>query len=194
MMDYNSQIRHAPVLSLHAGAPIAVLGDPIIIPTLLQIAGFFITSPLLDKKSRHILQSSSVREIGKQGFIINSIDDISPETDLLRMKAVLELDFDLFSCTVQTENGTKLGTVVNFICDGFLRINQIVVKPPILRSLSGQKLFIPRTAITRIENGRIIVKDLTLKTAPTKIPAKLNPDFINPFAKSPKPLLSPNQN
>lgn len=184
MLDYNSQIKSAPILSLHAGSSIGNLGDPIILPTMLQIAGFFVESKSLNKKTQHVLQANAIRELSPRGIVINSIDDISPASDLLRMQEIIDMNFDLLACQVRTQSGTKIGSVTNFIMDGFLMIRQLVVKQTFLKSFSEGALYIPRSAILEIKGNIIIVEDGTKKIAKTKLPAKLDPNFVNPFAKN----------
>ncbi|MCL2085959.1 hypothetical protein FWH09_03440 [Candidatus Saccharibacteria bacterium] len=187
MLDYNLQIKGAPILSLHSGSPIGTVVKPIMVPGLLQIAGLFVSSPLLNKKESYILQSNAIRELSRHGIVINSIDDVSPADDLLRFKELIEINFDLLECRVKTKSGTRLGSVTNYILDGLLMVRQIVVKPSMLKSLSTTPLFIPRTAILEIKDRDIIVADTTKQIAMTKLPAKLDPDFVNPFAGKSKP-------
>jgi uncharacterized protein YrrD len=183
MLDYNLQIKDAPILSLHAGSPIGNIASPIIVPSSLQIAGFFVDSPLLEKKVKYILQANAIRELSQHGVVVNSIDDISPAEDLLRFEEIIALKFDPLECRVKTKSGTNLGQVSDYVLDGFLSIRQLVVKPPMLKSLTSSSLRIPRSAIIEIKDRTIIVADTTKKIATTRLPAKLDPDFINPFAK-----------
>jgi len=186
MLDYNTQIKGSPILSLHAGRPIGNLGKPIIIPSMLQIAGFYVDSPELgkNKKIKYVLQADAIRELSKQGVVIDSVDDISPSDDLLRLEELIKLDFDLLNCIVKTKSGKKLGQVTDYVLDGFLMVRQIVVKPTLMKSFNSQPLYLPRTAIVEIKNETIFVEDTAQKIALNKMPAKMNPDFVNPFAKN----------
>ena len=181
MLIYNSKLINTPVLSVQAGGVIAFLDKPIIDPDSLKILAFFVTGPMV-QSSENILDVKSIREYSHLGVVIDEIEELVGEEDVVKIKKVLELNFDLIGLSVETKKGTKLGKIIDFTTasEDFV-IKQLVVKRPLIKSLTDSELIIPRSEIVEITDYKIIVKDeeKTIKARAKK--EDFIPNFVNPF-------------
>lgn len=131
---------------------------PIFNPDNLKIEGFhcednFTKEPL-------VLLTQDIRDHIKKGFVIDDYDVLVPAEDLVRLKKVLELDFQLINKTVTTKTKKKLGKVVDFALDSeTLYVQKIYVGQNILKNLSHGQLSVDRNQIIEITNKHIVIKD-----------------------------------
>ena len=181
MLIYNSNLINTPVLSVQAGGVIAFLDKPIIDPDSLKILAFFVTGPMI-QSSENILDVKSIREYSHLGVVIDEIEELVGEEDVVKIKKVLELNFDLIGLSVETKKGTKLGKIIDFTTtsEDFV-IKQLVVKRHLIKSLTDSELIIPRSEVVEITDYKIIVKDeeKTIKARAKK--EDFIPNFVNPF-------------
>lgn len=171
-----------PVMSLQTGAEIARTKNAIIDPTSLKVLGYHVDSRV-KKEDSLILKTQDIREVSQVGLIIDSIDEILPESDLLRIKEITKLQFELINMQVIDEKKRKLGKVVDYGVDprSFM-IHQLHVKQPILKSFHVAEILINRTQIIEINDDEIIVKEASVReTEKSQMPIASNADFINPF-------------
>lgn len=182
MLMLSQRLLEKPVMSLQTGAEIAHTKQAIIDPASLQIIGYYVESRI-KKESGLILKTQDIREVSQVGLIVDSIDEILPEGDLLRIKEITKLQFELIGLSVIDEKKRKLGKVINYGTDprSFI-IHQLHVKQPILKSFHVAELLINRTQIVEINDNEIIVKEASARDAEkSQIPIGSNTDFINPF-------------
>ena len=179
----------APVMSLQTGQPLAKLDAPIINPHNLKIVAFYVSGPLVDF-SPAVVFSEDIREFGDLGAIVDSSDNILDPTDMVRLGEIILYNFALDGIWVVDEHKRKLGRVENYTLnpDNFL-IQQLYLKPTLMKSFALAHLTVSRTQIVAIDNQKITVKAPTVKaqekTAVQPTP-QLSPQFDNPFRK-PKP-------
>ncbi len=182
MLMLSQRLLEKPVMSLQTGAEIAHTKQAIIDPASLQIIGYYVESKI-KKEDALILKAQDVREVSQIGLIVDSIDEILPEGDLLRIKEITKLHFGLIGMQVIDEKKRKLGKVVDYGIDprSFM-IHQLHVKQPILKSFHVAEVLINRTQIVEINDDEIIVKEANVREAEkSQIPITSNADFINPF-------------
>ena len=181
MLVYNSRLSNVPVLSVQTSNAIAEISTPIVDPDKLKIIAFEVTGPMINA-TNCILDTNSIREYSRLGIIIDSIEELVSTNDVIRIKKVLELNFNLIGLKVETKKGTKLGHVSDFTVtpEDFL-IKQIIVKRPTLKAFVDPELTIPRTEIVEITDYKIIVRDeeKTIKARASK--EDFIPNFVNPF-------------
>jgi uncharacterized protein YrrD len=182
----------SPVMSLQTGQPLAQLDAAIINPHNLKIIAFYVSGPLVDF-SPAVVFAEDIREFGDLGAIVDSSDNILDPTELVRLNEVISYNFELANIWVVDEHRHKLGRVENYTLDpeSFL-IQQLYLKPTLMKSLSVANLTVSRNQIVAIDNQKITVKSPTVRENITsKVPAKLNDaGFENPFRK-PKPAAEP---
>lgn len=192
MLVSGSKLLGTPVLSMQAGGAIGYLSTPIVDPDSLQIIAFYVDGPMLKNSSATILDEKSIREYSNFGMVIDSIDELVEPEDVIKIKNVLELNFNIIGLKVETKKGSKLGKVSDFtVTSEDYMVQQIIVKRPALKSFLDPELTISRKEIVEVTDYKIIVKDeeKVLKARAEK--EDFVPNFVNPF-RSQEPSPSPN--
>jgi sporulation protein YlmC with PRC-barrel domain len=163
---------------------------PIINPHNLKIVAFYVSGPMVDFNPA-VLFSEDIREFGVMGAIVDSSDNILSPEGMVRLGEVISYDFALDGIHVVDEQNHKLGRVENYTLnpDDFM-IQQLYLKPTLMKSLSVAHLTVSRSQIVAIDNDKITVKTPTVREkAAAKTKVVDSPDavsFENPFRK-PKP-------
>jgi hypothetical protein len=159
------------VLSLRTGTPIATITAPIINPNNLKIEGFY-CQDRYDRKQL-VLLYQDIRDSLPQGYVVNDHDVLVEASELIRLKDVLELNFNLVGMQVETLSKQKVGKVSDYATEmETMFIQKIYVSQSILKSFTGGSLSIDRTQVNEITPRRIIINDL-LKSAPATAPAAI---------------------
>lgn len=168
MLQLSGMLLNRPVLSLRIGRPIATTLGPVINPNNLKIEGFYCQ----EQKSRQvrILLSLDIRDIMPQGIVVNDQDALSEPEELVRLKDIINLGFDVMGRQVITVTKAKIGKVSEYAVevDG-LFIQKIYVSQSLFKSLGGGNLGIDRSQIVEITDKHIVINDLHGKIpAPVK--------------------------
>lgn len=101
-----------------------------------------------------------------QGFVVNDHDVLVEAHELVRLKKVIELNFQLIGKQVVTTSGQKVGKVSDYATEmETMYIQKIYVAQSILKSFTGGALGIDRSQVNEITPRRIIINDL-VKGAP----------------------------
>ncbi|MDB5182147.1 MAG: hypothetical protein JWP13_910 [Candidatus Saccharibacteria bacterium] len=152
------------VLSLRTGSPIAQIVSPIINPNNLKMEGFYCQDNV--DKRQLILLYQDIRDILPQGVVVNDFDVLAEEDDLVRLKDVLNINFELMGKPVETVSREKVGKVADYAFESAtMYIQKIYVSQSILKSFTGGNLSVDRSQVHETTPKRIIINDL-LKTAP----------------------------
>ena len=193
MLLNGNKLRDVPILSIQAGGMIARTSDPIIDPDELKVVGFKIVGPLA-KSGSNILDVQSIREFSNYGMVIDSADELVSGDDVVRIKRVLDLGFNLIGLKVESRKGSKLGKVSSFNCteDDFM-IQQLIVQRPAIKALMDPELLIPRAEIVEVNDYKVIVRDEEKKIKERAEKEDFIPNFVNPFRKNPGPDYAPSQ-
>lgn len=169
MLLLSTSLLNKSVLSLRTGAPIATVSGPIINPDNLKVEGFY-CQDRFDKKQL-VLIYQDIRDILPQGYVVNDHDVLSEPEELVRLKKVMDLEFELVGKSVVTVNKDKVGKVSDYATETTtMYIQKIYVAQSIIKSLTGGSLSIDRSQIQEITPRRIIINDL-LKNSPAAAPA-----------------------
>ena len=183
MLVTNSRLLGTPVLSVQYGKPIGHLSSAIVDPDTLKILAFRINDA--PDSTANLLDVKSIREYSNLGAVIDDVDELVGPEDVIRIKEVLDLNFDLLTLKVETKKGSKLGHVIDFtVTPEDFTIQQLIVKRPAIKALVDPELTSPRTEIVEITDYKVIVKDeeKVLKSRAEK--EDFVPNFVNPFRKS----------
>jgi uncharacterized protein YrrD len=151
-----------PILSLRTGTEVAIAMAPLINPNNLKIEGFFCH----DTRSREtlILVSQDVRDIISQGIVVNDHDVLAQPQELVRLREVINTNFEILGKQVVTNSGGKLGKVGDYAFDtGSMFIQKLYVTQSLFKNISGGSLGVDRTQIIEITNKKVVVSDLTQK-------------------------------
>ncbi len=150
------------------------------------MVAFLLEGPLLDQQPG-ILLAVDIREMGSLGIIVDSAEEIVSTDDVIKIKNILELEFDLVSMKVIDEKNKHIGKIIGYTIESSsLIIQQIKVKRPVLRSLGDTELLIHRTQISKITNDTITVKTTSIPSHQPTADQAL-PTLDNPFRKQPQP-------
>ncbi len=167
MLRLSESIIGCNILSLRTGKPVATVIAPIFNPKNLKVEGFYCEDSY-DKKQL-ILLDQDIRETIKDGFVVNDHDVLVEPDDLVRLKDVLELNFELIGKHVETLNKDRVGKVSDYAIESdTMYVQKIYATQSILKSLTGGSLSIDRSQINEITNKRIIINDLLQNS---KVPA-----------------------
>lgn len=171
MLQLSASILNKSILSLRTGMPIATITAPIFNPNNLKIEGFY-CQDRFDKKEL-VLLYQDIREMLPQGYVVNDHDVLVEPGELIRLKEVLEIGFELIGKHVETISKVKVGKVSDYAVETeTMFVQKIYVSQSILKSLTGGSLSIDRSQINEITPRRIIINEL-LKTAPATAPAPI---------------------
>ncbi len=184
----------APMMSLQTGQPLARLDTPIVDPRNLKIVAFYVSGPMVNF-SPAVVFSEDIREFGELGAIVDSSDNILDPSDMVRLNEIINYNFSLNGIQVIDDHHHKLGKVMNYTLnpDNFM-IQQLYLKPTLMKSFSVAHLTVSRDQIVAIDNQKITVKAPTVKEDLAKeMPAAQNANFENPFRK-PKAEPAPIEN
>lgn len=166
-----SLLANKSVLSLRVGSPIASITSPIINPNNLKIEGFYCQDRF--NKQELVLLCQDIRDMLPQGYVVNDHDVLVEPGELVRLKQVLELNFELIGKPVFTMSKERVGKVSDYATETeTMYIQKIYASQSVLKSLAGGSLSIDRSQINEITASRIIINDL-LKGTPATAPAAL---------------------
>lgn len=144
-------------MSLQTGEEIARTAQLVLSPTTLEIIGFELTGRHLVTQPS-FLRIEDIRELSNIGFIVDSSDDISTLDDIITMRDIYELNFQLVDMKVIDTQEKKIGKVYDatFSTETF-RIEQLCVARPFFKSFGDTELLIHRRQIKEITSDTIIV-------------------------------------
>lgn len=164
MLLLNTQLYPRPIFSIHASGVIGQIEAPIINPHNLTIAAFYVQRG--SSLEPEVLMIQDIREMNKQGYVINHEEEISPAKDLIRLEELIEINYQLIDKPVLTESKKKLGKVEAYVVNNEgMVIHNLHVHQPMLKSLMSSALVINRSMVVEVTNSKIIVNDAVVKEA-----------------------------
>jgi sporulation protein YlmC with PRC-barrel domain len=162
MLQLADSLNGLAVMSLRTGGMVARAERPIINPNNLKIEGWYCRDHF--SKQELILLTKDLRDIVPQGLAIDDYEVLSTPEELIRLKGILALDFQLVGKPTITNNGRKLGKVSDFATDtSSFFIKKLYINQPIYRTLNGGQLSLDRTQIVEITPKQIVVRDVEEK-------------------------------
>lgn len=180
MLLLGSRLTNSPVMSLQTGTRLATTVTPVIDPANLHIIAYSVEGDLLVEKPSFI-RTADIREYGNIGMIINSNDELIGLDDVIQVKKVYSLNFQLLGMQVIDEDKHKLGKVSDYTLDTIdFVIQQLTVRRGLLKGITDTGLLIHRSQIVEINNTSIVVKSQTVKSTEPVMQA-LRGEFVNPF-------------
>ena len=146
-------------MSLRTGSPIASIIGPIINPDNLKIEGFYCQDTF--SKQELVLLYQDIRDMLPQGFVVNDHDVLVEAEELVRLKDVIALNFELTGKQVDTVDKQKVGKVSEYATETeTMFIQKIYVSQSLVKSFTGGSLSIDRTQVQEITPRKIIINDL----------------------------------
>ncbi|MDO4872066.1 MAG: PRC-barrel domain-containing protein [bacterium] len=184
MLILNSKIEKTPILGLQTGSQLATTGAPIINPANLQIIAYRLENNSYSNEEMFI-RIDEIRELSRLGFIIDSGEDFILADDVIRIKEILDLNFNLIGMPVVDEKGNKLGKIIDFTMSLLnFEVQQLIVKRPLLKSLNNPELTIHRNLITQIDDEKITIHSENDENPLKRVEQNEEnfvPNYINPF-------------
>lgn len=183
MLINSTRLQGCPVLSLHIGGQIASVTKLIVNPDNLKVVAVQVEGPLISDDTGDILPMASVREFSRLGMIVDSIDELVNADEIVRVRDILKLDFNLVGLKVESKAGAKLGKVSDFTIEptGW-NVQQLIVQRPFFKAFLDPELVIARDQIVEIDDYKVVIKDETdARTHQAKAKTEFTPNFINPF-------------
>lgn len=163
MLQLSGSLINRPVLSLRTGGVVATTTVAIINPNNLKVEGFFCADSI-DHKRTLVLLYQDIRDFIAQGFVIDDHDMLAEPGELIRLKDILDLHFELLGKQVVTTDKQKIGKVVDYATDTMtMYVQKIYVGQSIFKSFAGGSLGVDRTQIVEITDRKIVVQDLAQK-------------------------------
>ena len=191
MLLIGSKMIGMPVLSLHVGGEVARTSAAVIDPEDLKVIAYTLEGAIIknDPDVGDILSIDDIREMGDSGLIVDSTDRFTTREDVIHFDEVMNLGFNLVGLKVVTQDGKKLGKIVDYTLDsGTFMIYQLIVQRPFMSSLIDPELTINRSQIVEVDDFKVTIKH---EKAQVKVPKEKKkteeeefvPNFTNPFRK-----------
>lgn len=172
-------------MSLQTGARIALVTKAIVDPATLNIVAYHLSGKGLESEDL-LLLTRDIREVGSLGLIVDSADELVASSDMVKLKDIIKLGFNLLSMSVIDDNKNKLGRIYDYTIDPMdFKIHQIYVKRPLIKSLQTSDLIINKSQIIEVNNTNVVVSSASLGEKAR--PASIAEDFVNPFRKPSAP-------
>lgn len=169
MLQLSSSLINRPILSLRTSGVVATTTAPIINPNNLKIEGFYCQDP--NTRKTLVLLYQDIRDLIPQGFVVDDQEVLAEPGELVRLKDVLALNFNLMNKSVVSDNKAKIGKVTDYATEiETMYIQKIYVSQSILKSFSGGNLGVDRNQIVEITPSRIVIND-PLQATPAHSPA-----------------------
>lgn len=174
-----------PIMSLQTGSELARTSRAIINPRKLSIVAYELEGRLLNFDPA-LLRVEDIREIGPMGMIIDSSDELVSPDDIIKLKEVYHLGFEMDGLKVVDDRKKTVGRVIGYTLEtgGFI-IQQLKVKRPLVQSFGDTELLIHRSQIVKLTNDRVIVKSPKIRHKEPVVEPTLQ-NFENPFRKAPQ--------
>ncbi len=161
MLILKSSLSNKRILSIQDGHPIGTVKDTICNPNNLKIEGFYCID---NSRTIKVLLNQDIREVSLQGFIVNDFNSLTDPTELIRLKKILDINYDLIRKTVETIDKQKVGKVENFAIDSTnMYVSKLYVSQSILKNFKGTTLSVDRSQILEITDHKIIIENLEKK-------------------------------
>ena len=183
MLILASKLLNTPIMGLQTGSQLALTGDAIINPANLQILAYKLKASSFSDEEM-LIRIADIRELSRIGFIVDSAEDFILPTDVIKIKEILDLNFNLLDLRVEDEKKHKIGKIIDYtISLSNFSVQQLIVKRPFIKSFSDPTLTIHRSQIVEINDNKIVIQSEE-ESVPQKSAEKTEnfvPNYINPF-------------
>ena len=177
MLYLSTKLYNIPLLSIRSGGRIGTVLKPIINPHNLHIDGFY--CQIVQSNEPVILLDINVRDLSARGIIIDDHVDLSTPDELIRLKPVLDMNYQLED-KLALVNKKKIGKIVEFaIDDKSLFIQKFYVQPRVWSSLKQDGLTLDRQSIIEVTDTYVSFKVPEVKDSITlpKFSRATNTDY-----------------
>lgn len=163
MLRLSNNYTNRSILSLRTGGLIGVASMPIINPDNLKVEGWYAQNHF--EKGDFILPAREIRDFIAKGLVVDDHDALTHPDDMVRMKSVIDIRFDLIGKSVVSENRKRLGKIADYAVDeSSYYIQKLYVTPSLLKGITNEQFIIDRSQIVEITNKKIVVQDPSVKS------------------------------
>lgn len=170
MLQLSGALLNKPVMSLRTGSQVATITGAIINPNNLKLEGFY----CVDSKQRNkqlVLHYQDIRDVIARGIVVNDHEVLVEPEELIRLKDIMSIHFELIGKQVVTVSKSKVGKVSDYAVEtASMYVQKIYASQSLIKSFTGGSLSIDRNQIVEITNRKIIIQDL-LEEVPEEAPA-----------------------
>ena len=165
-----SSMSNLPILSLHTGQTIGVVDAPVINPDNLQIVALYCGSGPWRKRTS-VIMTRDIREIAREGLVIDSLEDIEDASEIVRLGSIVEQNYNPIGMPVVTQTGDQLGKIEDYTVDvADYRIQKLYLKQSLLKNLLLNNIVVDRSQIVDVTPRAIIVRDATAAANESNLP------------------------
>lgn len=175
-------------MSLQTGKQLAKTSRPVTNPHNLSIIAYQLEGQHLDSNPSYV-RTADIREMGSLGMIVDSSDEFLEPDDIINDKPIYDLEFELNGKHVIDDQRNKVGKVTDYSVESeSFVIQQLVVKRPLLKSLTDDELLVHRKQIIEVTDDTIVIQSGKMRE---KTEPKEGRHYVNPFrTSSPQPSAS----
>lgn len=168
MLRFIQQTNGMQIKSLRSGRIAGTLTDVIINPHNLSIEAYYCIDRR--KKSNLVLFANDIRQMTRDSVIINDEENILEiDDDLVRLKELLAINFQLRGKKAITDDKRKLGRIADYaIDDKSHSIEKLYISKTGLQSLGGSDLVVGRNQLAEVTDKQVVVKEATIKNGNSK--------------------------
>lgn len=143
-------------MGLRSSSQIALTTGPVINPKNLKIEGFYCQDAA---RRKTILLFQDIRDVIPQGIVVNDLDALSDPHELVRLKDIVSLNFQLIGKQVVTTTKEKIGKVSDYATETqTFFIQKLYVAQSLFKSFTGGSIGIDRNQIVEITPQRIVIQ------------------------------------
>ena len=163
MLRFSDVYHNRDVLSLRVGTSVGHAYMPILNPNNLKIEGWYATEK--GGREEMILPVAEIRDVLKNGLVVDDHEALTHVEDLIRLKDIIDLRFELIGKSVKTDEKRRLGKISDYaVDDQTMMVQKLYVSRGAVKSLTKQDLIIDRNQIVEINNKQVIVRDTTIRS------------------------------
>lgn len=145
-------------MSLRTGTQIGTTIAAIINPNNLKIEGFYCTG---GGHKKSVLLYQDIRDVLPQGVVVNDTDALTDPAELVRLKDLMELNFELMGKHVVTVGKDKVGKVTDFATEiETMYVQKLYVSQSLFKSFASGNLGVDRSQIVEITKDKVVINDL----------------------------------
>jgi uncharacterized protein YrrD len=169
MLQLSGSLLNKAVMSLRTGGQVATTTAAIINPNNLKVEGFYCQD---NRSNKHlVLLYQDIRDVLGKGIVVDDYEALAEAEDLVRLKDILSIHFELMGKQIVTVSKDKVGKVSDYAVETTtMYVQKIYASQSLLKSFTGGSLSIDRTQIVEITNRQIVIQDLE-GTVPDEAPA-----------------------
>src|SRR5882762_6068122 len=150
MLQLSKALLNQPIMSLRTGGQVGTTVAVIINPNNLKVEGFYCQDSF-EKKQQLVLLYQDIRDIVNQGIVVNDHSVLADPSELIRLKPVMDLHFELVGKPVVSVSKEKLGKVNDYAVEAeTMFVQKLYVSQSLIKNFTGGSLSIDRGQIVEI--------------------------------------------